>query len=169
MTLSNLGDQRLNGSADQIPTRRLAGPAELPYKVAGEAAAVDRLRHHLRSSLSEQLSQRIRSDEASGRPPMDAQQRRRFAEAILTDAAEVVNPRCPQRRTHGESAESGAHHHDLVPRPGHGGVRRRRGDRWLRGPIGVVAITGLLFGHLFILQLGGKLVASEASPCSPSV
>ena len=67
----------------------LAGPAELPHRSAGEAAAMDRLRHHLRSSLSEQLGQRIRGDEAAGRPPMNGQDRRRFAEAILTDAAEA--------------------------------------------------------------------------------
>lgn len=70
-------------------TRALAGLAELPYKAAGEAAAVDRLRQHLRNSLSEQLGQRIRSDEAAERPPMNAQQRQRLAEAILTDAAEA--------------------------------------------------------------------------------
>ncbi|MET9634683.1 ATPase, T2SS/T4P/T4SS family, partial [Lentzea sp. NPDC006480] len=72
-----------------MSTTDLAGPADLPYKAAGEVAAVDRLRKHLRGSLSEQLSQRIRSDEAAGRPSMDAQQHRRFAEAVLTDAAEA--------------------------------------------------------------------------------
>ncbi|GHH62478.1 CpaF family protein [Lentzea cavernae] len=65
-----------------------SGPAELPHETASEAA-VDRLRRHLRSSLSEQLRQRIRDDEAAGRPSMDVQQRRRLAEAILTDAAEA--------------------------------------------------------------------------------
>ena len=68
-----------------MSTADLAGPADLPYKAVGEVAAVDRLRKHLRTALSEQLSQRIRSDEVAGRPPMDAQQRRRFAEAVLTE------------------------------------------------------------------------------------
>ncbi|MEU3642938.1 ATPase, T2SS/T4P/T4SS family [Lentzea sp. NPDC034063] len=67
----------------------LAGPSDLPHHVAGEAAAVQRLRDHLRSALTEQLGQRINGDEAAGRPPMTAQDRRRFAEAILTDAAEA--------------------------------------------------------------------------------
>ncbi|RDI25412.1 CpaF family protein [Lentzea flaviverrucosa] len=67
----------------------LAGPSELPHHVVGEAAAVQRLRDHLRSALTEQLGQRINGDEAAERPPMSAQDRRRFAEAILTDAAEA--------------------------------------------------------------------------------
>ncbi|MBB5890628.1 CpaF family protein [Kutzneria kofuensis] len=50
---------------------------------------MERLRTHLRTELSTQLSQRIRADEAAGRPPMDGPARRRLAEVILTDAAEA--------------------------------------------------------------------------------
>lgn len=74
---------------DDGPAPRLPGPAELPHRPAGEAAAVDRLRQHLRNELSTQLSDRVRADETAGRPPMDARARRRLAEAVLIDAAEA--------------------------------------------------------------------------------
>ncbi|MGK3206885.1 CpaF family protein [Amycolatopsis sp. MEPSY49] len=65
------------------------GPTDLPHRPAGETAAVERLRQHLRDELSSQLSDRVQADESAGRPPMDAPARRRLAEASLTDAAEA--------------------------------------------------------------------------------
>ncbi|MFC0107922.1 CpaF family protein [Kibdelosporangium aridum] len=67
----------------------LPGPAELPFQPTGQAEAVDRLRQFLRDKLSTQLSERIRTDETTGRAPMDAKQLRQLAEAILQDAAEA--------------------------------------------------------------------------------
>ncbi|GLZ30878.1 protein kinase [Lentzea sp. NBRC 105346] len=94
MTRPGLGDPRVttsnNGTGtNPVAAEHMPGPAELPHRHSGEAAAVDRLRQHLRDQLSTQLSQRIRADETAGRPPMDAPQRRRLAETILTDAAEA--------------------------------------------------------------------------------
>jgi len=93
MSRPGLGDTRLtttsNGTGPHPGPQNLPGPAELPHRPAGEAAAVDRLRQYLREQLSTQLSQRIRDDESAGRAPMGTVQRRQMAEAILQDAAEA--------------------------------------------------------------------------------
>jgi pilus assembly protein CpaF len=94
MTRPELGDPRLTASTNGagpnlVAAQHMPGPSELPHRPAGEAAAVERLRQHLRDELSTHLSRRIRADETAGRPPMDAPARRRLAEAILTDATEA--------------------------------------------------------------------------------
>jgi pilus assembly protein CpaF len=93
MTRPELGEPHLtttsNGAGPHPGPTNLPGPAELPHRPAGEAAAVDRLRQYLREQLSTQLSQRIRDDESSGRAPMGTVARRQMAEAILQDAAEA--------------------------------------------------------------------------------
>ncbi|WIV57877.1 CpaF family protein [Amycolatopsis nalaikhensis] len=78
-----------NGADPQLARRHLPGPAELPHRPTGEAAAVERLRQRLRQELSDKLSERIRADESAGRAPMAAQQRRQLATLILEDAAEA--------------------------------------------------------------------------------
>ena len=89
MSRPGLGDTRLTTTSNGAGPLNLPGPAELPHRPAGEAAAVDRLRQYLREQLSTQLSQRIRDDESAGRAPMGTVQRRQMAEAILQDAAEA--------------------------------------------------------------------------------
>jgi pilus assembly protein CpaF len=93
MTQPGLGDSRVtttsNGAGPHAVPSNLPGPAELPNRPAGEAAAVERLRTYLREQLSTQLSQRIRADESAGRAPMGTVARRQMAEAILQDAAEA--------------------------------------------------------------------------------
>ncbi|GAB3474233.1 CpaF family protein [Amycolatopsis cihanbeyliensis] len=93
MSRPGLGDARWtttpNGAGPQPRSANLPGPAEVPHRPAGEAAAVDRLRQYLRDQLSTQLSQRIRDDESAGRAPMGTVQRRQMAQVILQDAAEA--------------------------------------------------------------------------------
>ncbi|GAA1029185.1 MULTISPECIES: CpaF family protein [Amycolatopsis] len=94
MTRPGLGDPRLTMSANgtgpnPVGAQHMPGPAELPHRPAGEAAAVERFRQYLREQLSTQLSQRIKNDESAGRAPMGADTRRQMAEAILQDAAEA--------------------------------------------------------------------------------
>ena len=94
MTRPGLGDPRLtmsvNGTGpNSLGAQHMPGPAELPHRPAGEAAAVERFRQYLREQLSTQLSQRIKNDESAGRAPMGADTRRQMAEAILQDAAEA--------------------------------------------------------------------------------
>ncbi len=93
MSRPGLSDPRLtsmpSGSGPHTIPPNLPGPVELPHRPAGEAAAVDRLRQHLREQLSTKLSERIKADEGAGRAPMGAVQRRQMAEMILQDAAEA--------------------------------------------------------------------------------
>lgn len=65
------------------------GPADLPHRPAGDAAAVERLRQRLRADLTARLSARIKADENAGHTPMDTAQRRQWAESILWNSAEA--------------------------------------------------------------------------------
>lgn len=93
MSAHTSGDPQMSSTPNGVDQRsvslNLPGPAELPHRPNGEAAAVDRLRERLRQDLSEKLSERIRDDESAGRAPMGAQQRRQLAQLILEDSAEA--------------------------------------------------------------------------------
>lgn len=78
-----------NGADPHLARLNLPGPAELPHRPTGEAAAVDRLRQRLRRDLSEKLSERVQDDESAGRAPMGAKQRRQMAQLILQGSAEA--------------------------------------------------------------------------------
>lgn len=65
-----------------------ARPAGLDGAGLPVGSPAERLRRRLRQELSVRLSERIRADEAGGRPPMTEAERRALAEKILSDVAE---------------------------------------------------------------------------------
>ncbi|MDI5969896.1 ATPase, T2SS/T4P/T4SS family [Streptomyces sp. SL13] len=71
------------------PPRRLPGPADLSAAGIRTDAPAEQLRASLRQQLSAKLSERLRADEAAGRPGMSPEERRAAAESILADAAEA--------------------------------------------------------------------------------
>ncbi|SDN05942.1 CpaF family protein [Allokutzneria albata] len=62
--------------------QRLPGPADLPHRSPGDAEARARLRQRLRTEITAGLAERVAADEAAGRPPLTAQERRVLAEQL---------------------------------------------------------------------------------------
>jgi pilus assembly protein CpaF len=67
---------------------QLPGPTDIPGRNPDHAQAVERLRARLRHEVSAQLTSRIKADEDAGRPALQPVERRRMAQAILTEVAE---------------------------------------------------------------------------------
>lgn len=69
------------------------GPTDMPGKDPEHAQPVERLRARLRHEVSAQLTARIKADDDAGRPALQPVDRRRMAQAILTEVAEQQTQR----------------------------------------------------------------------------
>ena len=85
MTTSNSDTTDVYGVDSHSPV----GATEIPGRPPGEAEAIHRLRRHLRAELSTRLTEHFKVDDHAGPSALSHGERRRIAETILHEAADV--------------------------------------------------------------------------------